>query len=190
MVGSCCALHLQRTGHKVTLIDPHPPGSQTSFGNAATIATYACIPVNHPKLLKSLPKLLSGSERPLSISPGYMPRMLPWLVSFLRHCRRERVDQTISALGALLRHAEDTTLALVQSAGAGDYVRRNGTLYLYSDAQSRLAAHDDIARRREQGLSITEVEAGAVRELEPALAPIFAGGILYNDGFQLSDRNR
>jgi len=50
-----------------------------------------------------------------------------------------------------------------------------------------LAAQDDIARRREQGMSITEVEADAVRELEPALAPIFAGGILYNDGFQLSD---
>ena len=36
-------------------------------------------------------------------------------------------------------------------------------------------------------MSITEVEADAVQELEPALAPIFAGGILYNDGFQLSD---
>ena len=187
MVGSCCALHLQRAGHKVALIDPHPPGSQTSYGNAATIATYACIPVNHPKLLKSLPKLLSGSERPLSISPAYVPRMLPWLLSFLRHCRRERVDQTISALGALLRHAEDTTLALVQSAGAGDFIRRNGTLYLYSDARSRFAAQDDIARRREQGMSITEVETDEVRELEPALAPIFAGEILYNDGFQLSD---
>ncbi|MGE4659535.1 MAG: FAD-dependent oxidoreductase [Arenicellales bacterium] len=187
MVGSCCALYLQRAGHDVTLIDPHPPGSQTSFGNAATIATYACIPVNHPKLLKSLPSLMFGSERPLSISPGYALTRLPWLFSFLRHCRRDRVDQTISALGALLRHAEDTSLTLFQTADAMDLVRRNGTLYLYSDTETRMAAKDDIARRRDQGMSISEVKAEDVRELEPTLAPIFASGILYNDGFQLRD---
>ena len=187
MVGSCCALYLQRAGHDVTLIDPHPPGSQTSFGNAATIATYACIPVNHPKLLKSLPSLMFGSERPLSISPGYALTRLPWLFSFLRHCRRDRVDQTISALGALLRHAEDTSLTLFQAADAMDLIRRNGTLYLYSDAETRMAAKDDIARRRDQGMSISEVKAEDVRELEPTLAPIFASGILYNDGFQLRD---
>ena len=38
MVGSCCALYLQRAGHSVTLVDSHPPGSQTSYGNAAAIA--------------------------------------------------------------------------------------------------------------------------------------------------------
>ncbi len=187
MVGSCCALYLQRAGHDVTLIDPHPPGSQTSFGNAATIATYACIPVNHPKLLKSLPSLMFGSERPLSISPRYALTRLPWLFSFLRHCRRDRVDQTISALGALLRHAEDTSLTLFQAADAMDLIRRNGTLYLYSDTETRMAAKDDIARRRDQGMSISEVKAEDIRELEPTLAPIFASGILYNDGFQLRD---
>jgi len=187
MVGSCCALYLQRAGHDVTLIDPHPPGSQTSFGNAATIATYACIPVNHPKLLKSLPSLMFGSERPLSISPGYALTRLPWLFSFLRHCRRDRVDQTISALGALLRHAEDTSLTLFQAADAMDLIRRNGTLYLYSNAETQMATKDYIARRRDQGMSISEVKAEDVRELEPTLAPIFASGILYNDGFQLRD---
>ena len=187
MVGSCCALYLQRAGHDVTLVDPHPPGSQTSFGNAATIATYACIPVNHPKLLKSLPTLMFGSERALSISPGYALTIIPWLFSFLRHCRRDRVDQTIAALGVLLRHAEATSLTLFEAAGAMDLIRRNGTLYLYSDAKTRTTAQSDIARRRDQGMSITEVESGDVRELEPALAPIFAGGILYNDGFQLLD---
>ena len=39
MVGVCCALYLQRAGHQVTLIDQHEPGSQTSFGNAATFAS-------------------------------------------------------------------------------------------------------------------------------------------------------
>lgn len=187
MVGSSCALYLQRAGHNVTLIDPNPPGSQTSYGNAATIATYACIPVNHPKLLKSLPSLIAGSEQPLSISPGYALTILPWLFSFLRHCRRDRVDQTIAALGALLRHAEETSLTLFESADAMDLIRRNGTLYLFSDVEKRIAAQSDISLRREQGMSISEVKADEVSDLEPALAPIFAGGVLYNDGFQLRD---
>ena len=110
MVGVSCALYLQRAGHRVTLVDAHAPGSQTSFGNAATFASYACIPVNHPKLLKNLPALMTGAERPLSISPLYGLRMLPWLFQFLRHCSRERVDQTISGLGALLRSSEAAVL--------------------------------------------------------------------------------
>ncbi len=185
MVGVSCALYLQRAGHRVTLIDAHAPGSQTSFGNAATFASYACIPVNHPKLLKNLPALMTGAERPLSISPIYGLRMLPWLFQFLRHCSRERVDQTISGLGALLRSSEAAALDLFKTADGLDLIRRDGTVYLYSTESALHSAQADIQRRREQGVRITDLSAVDIRDLEPHLAPTFAGGILYDDGFHL-----
>jgi len=150
MVGVCCALYLQRAGHQVTLIDQHEPGSQTSFGNAATFASYACIPVNHPKLIHNLPKLMLGADRPLSVSPLYLARRLPWMLNFLRHCRRDNVDHTIRGLGALLRHAEEASIALFQSSQVMDLIKRQGTLYLYATENSLSAAQDDIKRRRDQ----------------------------------------
>ena len=185
MVGVSCALYLQRAGHRVTLVDAHAPGSQTSFGNAATFASYACIPVNHPNLLKNLPALMTGDERPLSISPLYGLKMLPWLFQFLRHCSRDRVDQTISGLGALLRGSEEAAIDLFKTVGGLDLIRRNGTVYLYSSDAALQVAQADIQRRREQGVRITDLTASDIQDLEPQLAPAFAGGILYDDGFHL-----
>ncbi|MEK9785830.1 MAG: FAD-binding oxidoreductase [Gammaproteobacteria bacterium] len=185
MVGVSCALYLQRAGHRVTLVDAHAPGSQTSFGNAATFASYACIPVNHPKLLKSLPRLMTGDERPLSISPLYGIKMLPWLIQFLRHCSRARVDETIAGLGALLRESETAALDLFQDVGGSDLIRRDGTLYLYSTNAALSAAQADIRRRREQGVRITDLGPSDIQNLEPHLNSGFAGGILYDDGFHL-----
>ena len=37
IVGVSCALHLRHAGHDVTLLDPRPPGTATSFGNAGGI---------------------------------------------------------------------------------------------------------------------------------------------------------
>ena len=38
IVGVCCALQLQRDGHRVSLFDYQGPGEGTSRGNAAVIA--------------------------------------------------------------------------------------------------------------------------------------------------------
>ena len=35
IVGICCASYLQRDGHRVTVLDPLPPGEACSFGDRA-----------------------------------------------------------------------------------------------------------------------------------------------------------
>src|SRR5262245_56618978 len=84
VIGLAIALHLLDDGHEVLLIDPNEPGSGASFGNAATIASYACAPVGGPHVLRSLQHLLLDTESPLSLPPSALPAMLPWLMRFLR----------------------------------------------------------------------------------------------------------
>ena len=68
IVGASCALHLQRTGAQVILIERDTPGSGTTYGNACTIARFGCIPINQPQLLRHLPRLLLGRRQPLAVS--------------------------------------------------------------------------------------------------------------------------
>ncbi len=96
IVGVSCALHLQQAGFNVTLFDRDEPGSGATYGNACTFALYGSIPVNRPDLIWRFPSLMFGHERPLSIAWRYMPKMTPWLIQFLKHCRREHVDRTIN----------------------------------------------------------------------------------------------
>lgn len=45
IVGICSAAYLQREGFDVEIIDPEPPGTQCSFGNAGALCPGACLPM-------------------------------------------------------------------------------------------------------------------------------------------------
>ncbi len=49
MVGVSVALHLQRCGRDVALIDRRDPGEETSYGNAGLIQREAVIPYTFPR---------------------------------------------------------------------------------------------------------------------------------------------
>ena len=127
IVGVSCALYLQQAGFNVTLFDRDEPGSGATYGNACTFALYGSIPVNRPDLIWRFPSLMFGQERPLSIAWRYMPKMTPWLIQFLKHCRRKHVDRTINGLGSLLRDAEDASMILFRASGGDDLISRDGT---------------------------------------------------------------
>ena len=83
IAGISTALYLQYDGHKVEILDPELPGSMTSFGNAGILSAGSVLPEGHPGLWKQLPKLLMDPIGPLTIRPGYLPRLLPWLLRFM-----------------------------------------------------------------------------------------------------------
>ncbi|MEJ0071773.1 MAG: FAD-dependent oxidoreductase [Pseudomonadota bacterium] len=82
-VGVCCALYLQRDGHRVTLIDRASPGSGCSYGNAGVIQIGACVPIATPGVLREVPKMLLDPEGPLVIRWQYLPQLAPYLLRFI-----------------------------------------------------------------------------------------------------------
>ena len=102
LVGCSCALWLQKKGFSVTLVDPEDPGSGTSYGNACTIAEYACVPINSPDLFRRLPSLIFSRESPLSLDPLYTLTHPLWMINFLLNCRKEKVARIIRLLAGLL----------------------------------------------------------------------------------------
>ena len=187
IVGVSCALYLQQAGFNVTLFDRDEPGSGATYGNACTFALYGSIPVNRPDLIWRFPSLMFGQERPLSIAWRYMPKMTPWLIQFLKHCRRKHVDRTINGLGSLLRDAEDASMILFRASGGDDLISRDGTIYIYPTSESFDADAINRQRRLTQGAQIQELTATDLQDLEPNLAPIFPHAVLYPNGFTILD---
>lgn len=119
-VGLASALHLQRVGRQVILVDATKVGSAAaaSYGNAGTMAAYANVPVNSPSLLHKLPSMLMDETSPLSIklSP-HLVSMIPWASLFAWNCRPAAVERTAAGLGALLSRAESGYEAVWKHAG-------------------------------------------------------------------------
>ncbi len=102
IVGVCCALWLQRDGHRVTLVDRLEPGAGTSLGNAGLIQIDSCVPIATPGVLAEVPKMLLDPEGPLVIRWRYLLQIAPWLTRFVLASRPGRVEALSLALMALL----------------------------------------------------------------------------------------
>lgn len=196
VVGLSSALWLQRAGHAVTIIDPEPPlaGSgylgAASFGNACTVALGACIPVGTPGILSDVPGMLMKRASPLSIFWGDLPRLLPWLVDFLRASSQREFHRIVGVLGQLIRLAEAGHNPLFEEARATHLKRPDGCLYLYRSERSFARAQRDIDLRRREGVRMEMLDRRAVREREPNLAPLYSNGLLFNDAYRIDDALR
>jgi len=187
IVGVCTALWAQRRGMSVALVDGNAPGSGASYGNAATIAKYGCVPVNSPSLLFDLPRLLTSKTTPLRIDWQYAIRNLPWMLSFLRHCTPGQVRHIANSLGDFLSRTDAGLDPLVEAADAQDMFVQNDFLYAWSSEAGRNAAEASLEVRRQNGVAMTPLASGEIADLEPQLQMPFHSGLRFDGGRHLRD---
>jgi glycine/D-amino acid oxidase-like deaminating enzyme len=180
IVGTSCALWLQKKGFSVILVDPEQPGSGTSSGNACTIADYGCVPVNSPTIFKRLPSLLFSKNSPLSIDLQYAFRHLPWQLQFLANCRPARVARITRILGKLLRKTYEGLNPLIEWSGSRHLLSQQGCMYVYKTEREFENARAGNQARKDQGVEFTELNADDIRELEPAIKLPFVKGLLFD----------
>ena len=179
IVGMSTALWAQKEGLKTLLCDANPPGSGTTYGSACTIATYACIPVNHPSIFSSLPYLLSSQDSPLSFNMGFGIKNPRWMLSFLNNCRKSRVKHISQALGQLLSHTDAGLDPLIDEANAHDLIINNDCLYIWSTKKGFENARESNQMRASQGVNFDELTPDQLREVEPNIKQPLHKGLLY-----------
>ncbi|QOR39924.1 FAD-dependent oxidoreductase [Billgrantia diversa] len=190
IVGLACAWHLQQQGFEVTLMDPEPPGSGASSGNAGTLANYAVEPIAQPALWRQAPMLLLSPQSPFHLRWQHLPRLAPWLWRFLKASTPRRAQHATQILGELLAPAvEDWQQVLddLEDNDEGVTLYRRGALYFYRSPKGWHEAQRDIAARERYGIVQERLDSHAVAALEPALEGLAKGGILFPDACHLSD---
>ena len=177
IVGTVAACFLRREGHEVTLYDRNAPGSGASFGNSGVISPAAVMPVAMPGLLKKVPRWLLDETGPLYIDWRELPRLVPWLVAFLRAGREDRVRAISAALAALNGPTLDLLLPLLSEAGLDALVQRKGMLYLDPIGHESAGESLAVSLQRAAGHRVDVLDADGLHDLEPALAPGFVSGV-------------
>ncbi len=180
-IGICSALWLQRDGHRVTVIDRIPPATGCSSGNAGIIQTGAVVPIATPGVLRQVPRMLLDPDQPLVIRWQYLPQLLPYLTRFVLAAAPARVEAISRALAALLGLAADSYRTLAAAAGAPELLRQTGELYVYESEAAYQAAKPGHDLRRARGIRVEDIPVEELRQLEPALAPIFVRAVYLPD---------
>lgn len=179
IVGTCCALYLQRDGHNVVIIDPGGPGEACSSGNAGQFVTGYCVPLGLPGIAREVPAMVLNPLGPLTIRWPYLPSLLPWLLRFLAASSSRRVDEISKALYRLNKDALNAFDPLLEQAGAKHLIQRNGRLDIYQSDSifAKAQVKFDLLRRR--GVRVETLDQKGIRELEPALANGCRQGVFY-----------
>lgn len=182
VIGLAIAVKLRRRGYRVTLIDPHEAGSQTSAGNAALIMTPHISPLSIPGLWRKMPGMLTNPEGPISIRWKDFPASLPWFMKFMRNSRRSRFKTITDALAPLSMRSLDAWMSLLGAAEGPRLLRQDGLLYLFKNRRNFRGAQKEAAFRAQYGVPSEIIQPEELRQMEPALGSDLAGGILYPDG--------
>lgn len=190
IVGVSCALHLQRRGFQVTLVDRLAPGQAASFGNAGVLAPSSMVPTSTPGIARKIPGLLLDPRGPLFLRWSYLLKFAPWGLSYLASSRPAKVAQIARNLAALLGDCVEQHQALAKGTGAERWIRTDGYLFAYPD---RAAFDKDSyiwSLRREHGARWDTLDAGALGELVPELGPSHRFGVLLQDHGMISNPGR
>lgn len=187
VVGLAIAERLHAEGREVMLIDPNPPGSGASYGNAGTIADYAVLPVGTPDVLRNLPALLFDRNSPLAIRRAALPSLAPWLARFALQSLPGPARRNAAAIAGLLADAAVLWQGLAERIGGTDILQRRGCLYLYETASAYRAADRDMAFRRSLGISVDLIGPAELRQLEPGLPEVGGGAAFFPNAVFMSD---
>src|SRR5271165_1623981 len=189
MVGVSAALHLQRRGRDVALIDRRDPGEETSYGNAGLIQREAVIPYTFPREFGVVLSYAMNNRRDAIYHLSALPRIAPWLFQYWRNASPERVERSMRALAPLMAQCVKEHDALIAEVGsaAQSLVDHKGWLNCCRTEKTLLRGITDAQALEEYGVDYTALAGAQLRQLEPHLSEALAGAIHFRGSPTSSD---
>ena len=150
MVGVSAALHLQKRGRDVILVDRHEfAGQETSFGNAGLIECTSVFPYMFPRDFSQILQYALNHSPQAHYRVSDLPHFLPWLVRYFLASSPERALRSAMAELPLIHQSLAEHEALIAEAGVGELLRRTGWLKLFRSQRSLDNAARDAERARQ-----------------------------------------
>ncbi|WP_108661615.1 NAD(P)/FAD-dependent oxidoreductase [Acuticoccus kandeliae] len=170
IVGVSTAAWALRDGHEVVLIDKQGPGEGTSYGNAGMLASCSIVPVSVPGLARKAPKMLFDPRQPLFLKWGYLPKVAPWLIQFLKNANPADTQRIAAALAEITADSIGEHRAVAEGTPAADYIVPSDYVFAYRDREHYAGDAFGWGIRKKHGYEWEVLEGDAVQAYDPALA--------------------
>ncbi|MGU7774501.1 NAD(P)/FAD-dependent oxidoreductase [Burkholderia sp. MR1-5-21] len=178
IVGTCCALYLQRNGYSVSLVDPADIGDSTVKWSCGQLSVGEIIPLSKPGILMKVPGWLMDQTGPLALRPSALPKILPWFLRFMSCATHARISEIAHAMASLTQEVFADYAPLLDACGDKALLVQRPIMEVFDSAAGieRERAHNEI--RQSLGFTSEVLGASDIADLEPALAGRFSHGLL------------
>jgi D-amino-acid dehydrogenase len=190
IVGVSVAVHLQKRGRQVALIDRKLPGNETSFGNAGLIQREGVYPYAFPRELGTLLRYARNQSPEIRYHAGALLKTAPFLWQYWRNSHPAKHAAIARSYSTLIEHCVSEHRALAAAAGASALLRPIGWIKVFRsdaarDAETRLAER----WHREYGVEFEMLAPVHLQQMEPDLDKTLRGGLRYPASDSVSDPN-
>ena len=188
IVGICVALHLQKRGRETILVDRRGAAEETSFGNAGLIQREGVYPYGFPHDFGALFRYGLNRTIDAHYHPSALPRIAPFLWKYWHYSRPARHTEVARRYSKLIEHCVTEHQALAAEAGAHGFLRPGGWMKVFRTEHERDRRFAEAERwRQEFGINHRRIEARALQEMEPHVAPVLVGALHYTDPVAVDD---
>ena len=184
--GVCIGLQLLKKNISTTIFDSKDPGSMASVGNAGHFSPYAVLQLNRPDILYDVPKMLFSSYGPLALKWNYIPKMLPWILGYLKNCNKKSMIHTSKNMHQILNLSMDAYDEVFQEIDATNLLEKKGIIYIWTN-QNLKSRELEIKVRNDLGVKQKILSTKEILDLEPNLKPVFTGGAYYDYAYHARD---
>ncbi|WP_233805021.1 NAD(P)/FAD-dependent oxidoreductase [Paraburkholderia sp. HP33-1] len=190
IVGVSVAVHLQKRGRAVALIDRKQPGNETSFGNAGLIQREGVYPYAFPRGLGTLLRYARNQSPDVRYHADAILEVAPFLWRYWRNSHPAKHAEIARSYATLIEHCVSEHRALAAEAGASALLRPIGWIKVFRRAAAR-DTETRLAERwhREYGVEFETLDAPRLQQLEPDLDKRLQGGLRYPQSDSVSDPN-
>jgi D-amino-acid dehydrogenase len=187
MVGVSTAIWLQRSGHEVILIDREGVAAGASYGNAGILACSGIIPVTTPGLIFKAPRMLLDPDQPLFLRWSYLPKILPWLVKFLKKANTKDMNHIVSKLHHIMYDSVDQHMALAKDTAAEKFIKPYSYVHGFTDKAHYTKDEKYFNILRQHGYELIEMQPDEIAEFDPALKGKFGYAIRSTSDGKITD---
>jgi D-amino-acid dehydrogenase len=190
IVGVCVAVHLQKRGRQVALIDRKLPGNETSFGNAGLIQREGVYPYAFPRALGTLLRYARNQSPDVRYHADAILKTAPFLWQYWRNSHPVKHAAIARSYSTLIEHCVSEHRELAAAAGASALLRPTGWIKVFRtdavrDAETRLVER----WRDEYGVEFEALDPARLQQIEPDLDRSLRGGLRYTASESVSDPN-
>lgn len=188
MIGVSIALHLQKRGRHVVLLDRRQPAEEASYGNGGVVHREGVFPYTFPRDLSEVLRIANNRQVDAVYHLTALPGLAGRLFRYWWHSSPSRYAAITREYAPLIAGCVQEHRVLAREAGSADMLRPVGYLRAHTKArQLELELAKAAKAKSEFGVNYTALDRAGIRETEPHLEGPFLGAVHWVDSNAVND---
>lgn len=167
IIGLSSALYLQRSGHKVSVIDKDDFKDNCSYGNLGYVCPSHFIPLATPGIVWQGIKWMFNSRSPFYVQPSLNISLVDWGLKFMRSATKKNVEAAAIPLKEIAVFSQDEYKTWEKITGFDFAFEHKGILEIFKTEKVAHHAVATVETGKRIGLDVELLNAKGLQELEP-----------------------